>query len=138
MCSTNRMMSPSQPFAVKFWINQPKLGMYSYHFGFQYLLLLLLSEVRHPYSWSYGRVVPTVLGTQPIPSEAHSAILVNEDRILVVKKGVPLIDSIWFLEVSISKSIKLLCQLDQLSFELLSKKDSSPGSLIKSHTDWMR
>lgn len=113
------MMSPSQPLAVKFGINQPKLGICSYHLGFQYLLVLL-SEVRHPYSWFYGRVVPTVLGTQPIPSEAHSAILVNEDRILVVKKGVPLIDSIWFLEVSISKSIKLLFQLDQLSFELLS------------------
>jgi hypothetical protein len=48
--------------------------------------------------------VPTVLGTQPILIEAHSAILVNENMILViVSKGAPLVDSIWFLEVSSSK-----------------------------------
>uniref|UniRef100_A0ACD5WW76 Uncharacterized protein n=1 Tax=Avena sativa TaxID=4498 RepID=A0ACD5WW76_AVESA len=47
--------------------------------------------------------VPTVLGTQPVHFEAHSAILVNENMILVVvKKGAPLIESIWFLEVNTS------------------------------------
>ncbi|KAM0827291.1 hypothetical protein ACQ4PT_068287 [Festuca glaucescens] len=47
--------------------------------------------------------VPTVLGTQPIHFEAHTAILVNENMILViVSKGAPLVDSIWFLEVNTS------------------------------------
>ncbi|CAM0949722.1 unnamed protein product [Alopecurus aequalis] len=43
-------------------------------------------------------VVPTVLGAQP-PSKSHSAILVNDEKILVVEKGVSLNDSIWFLEI---------------------------------------
>ncbi|KAK1627808.1 hypothetical protein QYE76_002123 [Lolium multiflorum] len=43
-------------------------------------------------------VVPTVLGAQP-PSRSHSAILVNDEKILVVEKGVSLNDSIWFLEI---------------------------------------
>lgn len=43
-------------------------------------------------------VVPTVLGVQP-PSKSHSAILVNDEKILVVEKGVSLNDSIWFLEI---------------------------------------
>ncbi|XP_044387419.1 guanylate kinase 1 isoform X1 [Triticum aestivum] len=43
-------------------------------------------------------IVPTVLGAQP-PSKSHSAILINEEKILVVEKGVSLNDSIWFLEI---------------------------------------
>ncbi|KQJ87579.1 hypothetical protein BRADI_4g12050v3 [Brachypodium distachyon] len=56
-------------------------------------------------------IVPTVLGTQPIHFEAHSAILVNDDRVLVVaKNGAPLIDSIWFLEVNTS-FVKQQCKI---------------------------
>ncbi|KAI4992153.1 hypothetical protein ZWY2020_046645 [Hordeum vulgare] len=43
-------------------------------------------------------IVPTVLGAQP-PSKSHSAILVNDEKILIVEKGVSLNDSIWFLEI---------------------------------------
>ncbi|XP_062203588.1 guanylate kinase 1 [Phragmites australis] len=42
-------------------------------------------------------VVPTVLGTQP--TKSHSAVLVNDENILIIEKGVPLNDSIWFLEI---------------------------------------
>jgi hypothetical protein len=66
--------------------------------------------------------VPTVLGTQPIHFEAHTAILVNENMILViVSKGAPLVDSIWFLEVSRSKFSNSLVILPFGSVELLSK-----------------
>jgi hypothetical protein len=49
--------------------------------------------------------VPTVLGAQP-PSRSHSAILVNDEKILVLEKGVSLNDSIWFLEVKNTKLTK--------------------------------
>uniref|UniRef100_A0A0E0BTD5 Guanylate kinase 1 n=1 Tax=Oryza glumipatula TaxID=40148 RepID=A0A0E0BTD5_9ORYZ len=44
-------------------------------------------------------VVPTVLGAPPNPTSSHSAVLVNNEKILIIEKGVPLNDSIWFLEV---------------------------------------
>ncbi|KAF3442564.1 hypothetical protein FNV43_RR16480 [Rhamnella rubrinervis] len=42
---------------------------------------------------------PTVLGTKPKPSKGHSAVLLNEDRILIINKGTTLDDCAWFLEV---------------------------------------
>ena len=48
---------------------------------------------------SYDRVVPTVLGTQPTLTKSQSAIPVNDEKILIIEKGVPLNESIWFLEV---------------------------------------
>jgi hypothetical protein len=66
--------------------------------------------------------VPTVLGNQPIHFEAHNAILVNENMILViVSKGAPLVDSIWFLEVSRNKFSNPLVYLPVGAVELLSK-----------------
>jgi guanylate kinase len=50
--------------------------------------------------------VPTVLGAQP-PSKLHSAILVNDEKILVVESSVSLNDSIWFLDVK-TASIEML------------------------------
>lgn len=44
-------------------------------------------------------LTPTVLGTEPKPCKGHSAVLVNDDRILVIKKGSTSDDCIWFLEV---------------------------------------
>ncbi|RLM98416.1 guanylate kinase 1-like [Panicum miliaceum] len=44
-------------------------------------------------------VVPTVLGTQPTLTESQSAIPVNDEKILIIEKGVPLNESIWFLEI---------------------------------------
>ncbi|KAG8048815.1 hypothetical protein GUJ93_ZPchr0009g595 [Zizania palustris] len=44
-------------------------------------------------------VVPTVLGAHPTPTNSHSSILVNSGKILIIEKGVPLSDFIWFLEV---------------------------------------
>lgn len=47
------------------------------------------------------RVIPAVLGTKPEAGKGHSAVLVNEDRILIIKRGSTPDDCIWFLEVSI-------------------------------------
>ncbi|KAL6842164.1 hypothetical protein ACP4OV_028143 [Aristida adscensionis] len=44
-------------------------------------------------------IVPTVLGKQPTLTKLHSAIPVNDEKILIVEKGVPLNDSVWFLEI---------------------------------------
>ncbi|RLN28652.1 guanylate kinase 1-like [Panicum miliaceum] len=44
-------------------------------------------------------VVPTVLGTQPTLTESQSAIPVNDEKILIIENGVPLNESIWFLEI---------------------------------------
>ncbi|KAI5682922.1 hypothetical protein M9H77_04150 [Catharanthus roseus] len=44
-------------------------------------------------------VIPTVLGTRPKPSKGHSAILLNEDRILTIKEDSADGDCFWFLEV---------------------------------------
>jgi guanylate kinase len=41
--------------------------------------------------------VSTVLGAQP-PSKSHSAILLNDEKILVVEKGVSLNYFIWLLD----------------------------------------
>ncbi|CAN0910009.1 Guanylate kinase 2 [Linum grandiflorum] len=44
-------------------------------------------------------VIPTVLGTKPKPGKGYSAVALNEDRIVVIKKGASSDDCIWFLEV---------------------------------------
>lgn len=44
-------------------------------------------------------VNPIVLGTKPKPCKGHSALLLNEDRILIIKRGSTPDDCIWFLEV---------------------------------------
>ncbi|TYH47130.1 hypothetical protein ES332_D11G390400v1 [Gossypium tomentosum] len=52
------------------------------------------------YDKSRGKwVIPTVLGTEPKRYEGHSAILLNEDRIMVITWGSTPDDCIWFLEV---------------------------------------
>ncbi|XP_020243950.1 guanylate kinase 1-like [Asparagus officinalis] len=45
--------------------------------------------------WSF----PTVLGTKPVSSKGHSAVLINKNQILILKGGSPLDDCTWFLEV---------------------------------------
>lgn len=47
----------------------------------------------------FRRIIPTVLGTKPKQSKGHSAVFLNNDRILVVKAGSSPDESIWFLEV---------------------------------------
>ncbi|URE08957.1 guanylate kinase [Musa troglodytarum] len=44
-------------------------------------------------------LIPTVLGMKPVQLKGHSTLLLNNGRILVVKKDYPLDDCIWFLEV---------------------------------------
>ncbi|KAG7553920.1 Galactose oxidase/kelch beta-propeller [Arabidopsis suecica] len=56
-------------------------------------------------------VTPIVLGTGPKPSKGYSAFVLEQGRILVIKKGSPRNDSIWFLEVdspSVREQKKLL------------------------------
>ncbi|KAJ4837762.1 hypothetical protein Tsubulata_050725 [Turnera subulata] len=48
-----------------------------------------------------GWVETAVVGTKPKPCKGHSAVLLNEDRILIIKKGSAPDDCIWFLEVGI-------------------------------------
>lgn len=45
------------------------------------------------------RLIPAVRGIEPRPCKGHSAVLLNEDRILVIKKGSSSDDCLWFLEV---------------------------------------
>ncbi|KAG8367905.1 hypothetical protein BUALT_Bualt16G0121400 [Buddleja alternifolia] len=45
-------------------------------------------------------VIPTVLGTKPGPSKGQSAILLDEDRILVIKGNSTFDDCFWFLEIN--------------------------------------
>ncbi|GLT88225.1 hypothetical protein SLE2022_062600 [Rubroshorea leprosula] len=45
-------------------------------------------------------VIPTVPGTRPEICKGHSAVLLNEDRIMIIKKGSIPDDCIWFLEVN--------------------------------------
>lgn len=49
---------------------------------------------------STGRwLIPTILGTKPMPSKGHSAVPVNNDRILILKGDCSAADCFWFLEV---------------------------------------
>ncbi|KAF8396155.1 hypothetical protein HHK36_017768 [Tetracentron sinense] len=43
--------------------------------------------------------IPTVLGTKPSPCKGHSALLLNNDRMLILKGGSNSDDCTWFLEV---------------------------------------
>ncbi|XVE75632.1 hypothetical protein DITRI_Ditri12bG0108900 [Diplodiscus trichospermus] len=52
------------------------------------------------YDKSTGKwLIPTVLGTEPKPCKGHSAVLLNEDRIIIIIRGSIPDDSVWFLEV---------------------------------------
>lgn len=52
------------------------------------------------YEKSTGKwVVPTVLGTIPQTCQGHSAVPLNEDRIMIIKNDSTPDDCIWFLEV---------------------------------------
>ncbi|KAJ8534255.1 hypothetical protein K7X08_007579 [Anisodus acutangulus] len=42
---------------------------------------------------------PIVLGTKPEPSKHHSAVLLNDDRVLVVRENSTSSECFWFLEV---------------------------------------
>lgn len=44
-------------------------------------------------------VHPVVLGTKPRACKGHLAVLLNEDRILIIKKGASPDDCLWFLEL---------------------------------------
>ncbi|XP_024982007.1 guanylate kinase 2 isoform X1 [Cynara cardunculus var. scolymus] len=44
-------------------------------------------------------VIPTVLGTKPKAFKSHSTMLLNKDRILIIKSNSKSNDSAWFLEV---------------------------------------
>ncbi|XP_030516526.1 guanylate kinase 2-like, partial [Rhodamnia argentea] len=44
-------------------------------------------------------VHPVVLGTKPRACKGHSAVLLNKDRILIIKKGASPDDCTWFLEL---------------------------------------
>ncbi|XP_043692241.1 guanylate kinase 2-like [Telopea speciosissima] len=43
--------------------------------------------------------IPTVLGTKPTPCKGHSAVLLNKERILILKRDSTPDDCAWFLEV---------------------------------------
>lgn len=45
------------------------------------------------------RINPTVLGTKPKTSKHHSAVLLNDDRMLVLRGDSTSSECFWFLEV---------------------------------------
>ncbi|KAJ9548129.1 hypothetical protein OSB04_020672 [Centaurea solstitialis] len=44
-------------------------------------------------------VIPTVLGTKPKALEGHSCLVLNQDKILIIKSNSKSNESVWFLEV---------------------------------------
>ncbi|XP_027071098.1 guanylate kinase 2-like isoform X2 [Coffea arabica] len=56
-------------------------------------------EVRVSDKRTGGWVTPTVLGTRPKPSEVISAVILNEDRIFILKGDSSPDDCFWFLEI---------------------------------------
>ncbi|XP_017701944.2 guanylate kinase 1-like isoform X2 [Phoenix dactylifera] len=44
-------------------------------------------------------LIPTILGSKPMPSKGHSSIPVNNDQILILKGDCSAADCFWFLEV---------------------------------------
>ncbi|KAI3772584.1 hypothetical protein L6452_03774 [Arctium lappa] len=44
-------------------------------------------------------VIPTVLGTKPKALKGHSSLLLNQDKILIIKSNSKSSESVWFLEV---------------------------------------
>ena len=54
--------------------------------------------------FTFFSVTPIVLGTKPNTCKGLSAVSLNDDRILIVKKGSTPDDCIWFLEVGISQT----------------------------------
>ncbi|XP_023766468.1 guanylate kinase 2 [Lactuca sativa] len=44
-------------------------------------------------------VIPTVLGTKPKSLKGHSSVVLNEDRILIIKNNSKSNECVWFLEV---------------------------------------
>ncbi|XP_071697669.1 guanylate kinase 2-like [Rutidosis leptorrhynchoides] len=44
-------------------------------------------------------VIPTILGTKPKALKGHSCLLLNQDRILIIKHNSKSNESVWFLEV---------------------------------------
>uniref|UniRef100_A0A804RGM7 Guanylate kinase 1 n=1 Tax=Zea mays TaxID=4577 RepID=A0A804RGM7_MAIZE len=48
---------------------------------------------------SFHWLSPTILGEQPLLTKSQSVIPVSDEKILVIEKGVPLNESIWFLEI---------------------------------------
>ena len=101
MLSVDQMMTRKRPL-LKFMTNSLRLGNAFHHFiGLLWSLALNLSVAIHSYFWSWCicRVVPTILGKQPPLTKSQSVIPVSDEKILVIEKGVPLNESIWFLEV---------------------------------------
>jgi hypothetical protein len=103
MFSADQMITPSHPLPSKFWTNKLRLGILLYCLPYRPTFLFVI-HITHR---SYGRVGLTVLGKQPALTKSLSMIPVNGEKILIVEKGVPLIDSFWFLEVNTS----LLCHM---------------------------
>ncbi|RRT61413.1 hypothetical protein B296_00013979 [Ensete ventricosum] len=54
-----------------------------------------------------GRVFPTVLGIKPVQLKDHSALLLKNGQLLIVKMDSTLDDCIWFLEVRMWFSVFL-------------------------------
>lgn len=55
-----------------------------------------------------GRVFPTVLGIKPVPLKGHSALLLKNGQLLIVKMDSTLDGCIWFLEVRMWFSVFLV------------------------------
>lgn len=61
---------------------------------------------------------PTVLGTKPKPSKGHSALALNEERILITKAESADGDCFWFLEVGFSFLFMEILEIFMVGFSL--------------------
>lgn len=68
--------------------------------SFLVLYLLFVIEI--------GRSVPVVLGTKPTPSKGHSSVVLNKNRILILKIESSPGDCTWFLEVCALQTLFIL------------------------------
>lgn len=69
----------------------------------------------------FHRRIPIVLGTKPKPSKDFSAVLLNDDRVLVVRGNSGSSECFWFLEVSKSHAYMFQMLLSSRFLFLMSK-----------------
>lgn len=65
---------------------------------------LVFRKPKRSFSFVTYRVIPTVLGTKPKSLKGHSSVVLNEDRILIIKNNSKSNECVWFLEVGVSSN----------------------------------
>ncbi|CAI9297744.1 unnamed protein product [Lactuca saligna] len=63
-------------------------------------------------------VIPTILGTKPKSLKGHSSVVLNEDRILIIKTNSKSNECVWFLEVDTQfiRDQKMKCETEVVAW----------------------